>query len=373
MLEKLQFFIHGGMSALYIFMAIELIVPLRHTEEHPSRARKWCSALFFLISAQTLFWVVLNLLNIYEGTLKAIEVAFDALAIPMFVIVFNEVLRAKTFGLLTATMHLFAPVIMIVAYLIYPDDTILNFGYFYYSVYVVYEFHQCLKAYKRYNKELLNTYAEIEDRKINWTKHIGFSMIALFSIYLLLDILFYNVYGGLFYCVASVPIWSYIWMNVSLMRNNSLISAMDTEGNISDAIEELVNTPAERRKDNVLLVMSEEDKTAFLRKLDIIREKKLFCEPDFNREEALKIIGGNRTTFSANLKAATGKTFTSYIREMRVNYAIELLKDENVTVDYVASMTGFNTPQTFYRIFKQETGMTPTEKREEIRNGRSNA
>ena len=48
-----------------------------------------------------------------------------------------------------------------------------------------------------------------------------------------------------------------------------------------------------------------------------------------------------------------------YVMKVRLHRAVELLKDDSVSVQEVASAVGFNTHSFFSECFKREFGMTP--------------
>lgn len=56
---------------------------------------------------------------------------------------------------------------------------------------------------------------------------------------------------------------------------------------------------------------------------------------------------------------ASGIHFSSYVNHLRITRAIELLTDGENTVQEVAYKVGFNTPNSFNRVFKQITGKSP--------------
>ena len=48
-----------------------------------------------------------------------------------------------------------------------------------------------------------------------------------------------------------------------------------------------------------------------------------------------------------------------YVMKVRLHRAVELLKDDSVSVQEVAQSVGFNTHSFFSECFKREFGMTP--------------
>lgn len=54
-------------------------------------------------------------------------------------------------------------------------------------------------------------------------------------------------------------------------------------------------------------------------------------------------------------------SFIKYVNKYRIDKAIELLKNKNLTIKEVASKVGFNNLNYFYKVFKSITGNTPKE------------
>jgi DNA-binding response OmpR family regulator len=67
------------------------------------------------------------------------------------------------------------------------------------------------------------------------------------------------------------------------------------------------------------------------------------------------------------LKALTGQTPSQFIRSVRLQKAVEFLKDESLNISEIAYLVGFNDPNYFTRVFKQEYGKVPGIMRDESR------
>ncbi len=70
-------------------------------------------------------------------------------------------------------------------------------------------------------------------------------------------------------------------------------------------------------------------------------------------------IGMNQSAFCRYFKEKTGKSFISFINEMRIGYACKLLQENNFTVSQIAFESGFNNLSNFNRYFKKTTNQTP--------------
>ena len=82
---------------------------------------------------------------------------------------------------------------------------------------------------------------------------------------------------------------------------------------------------------------------------------------EFNVEELCKAMNLSHSQLHRKLSALTGYSAQKFIRYIRLNKAKELLQDHELSIISIAFDTGFNDPNYFGRIFKQEFGVTPTE------------
>ncbi|SMH69473.1 helix-turn-helix transcriptional regulator [Latilactobacillus curvatus] len=64
-------------------------------------------------------------------------------------------------------------------------------------------------------------------------------------------------------------------------------------------------------------------------------------------------------------KQDMGRSFSQYLNDYRINIALDMLHNAKYyDVNYIASFVGYQNHGYFYRLFKQQTGMTPSEYRE---------
>lgn len=66
-------------------------------------------------------------------------------------------------------------------------------------------------------------------------------------------------------------------------------------------------------------------------------------------------------SFSRLIKNKTGKTFIEFLNDYRINIAIRLLQDSSKSISEITEDCGFCNQANFNRMFKQKTGLTPTE------------
>ena len=64
--------------------------------------------------------------------------------------------------------------------------------------------------------------------------------------------------------------------------------------------------------------------------------------------------------------------FGEYIRKIRINKAIDFIKNSNYPLTKIAYLTGFSDQSHFTRIFRQHTGKSPSAFKKELQKGKPN-
>ena len=97
-------------------------------------------------------------------------------------------------------------------------------------------------------------------------------------------------------------------------------------------------------------------------KLSIIVEKELFLDPNLTLEMVAKELQVTKHLLSQYINETLGKSFSSLIKEYRVEKAKQLLQTEsNFTIEGLGYDSGFSSKSTFFTAFKKITGSTPSE------------
>lgn len=92
--------------------------------------------------------------------------------------------------------------------------------------------------------------------------------------------------------------------------------------------------------------------------LDFIED---FYNTDLSLDQASERMNLSKSYFSTLFKEYTGSNFVKYVNAIRIEKAVLDLKDKNKSITDIAFTHGFNNIRTFNRIFKEFTGLTPTE------------
>lgn len=88
------------------------------------------------------------------------------------------------------------------------------------------------------------------------------------------------------------------------------------------------------------------------------------CERELSLGEIADVAGMSPSSFSRFFKAATGKTLTAYILEIRLGLAARDLINTTSTIAEICYSSGFNNVSNFNRLFKKSKGITPKEFRQ---------
>ena len=82
---------------------------------------------------------------------------------------------------------------------------------------------------------------------------------------------------------------------------------------------------------------------------------------NFGKEDFASALALSQSLLYKKIKALTNLSVVEFIREIRLNYAMELLRSGEFNVTEVSEMCGFNTPAYFSKVFKEFFGRTPTD------------
>lgn len=79
-------------------------------------------------------------------------------------------------------------------------------------------------------------------------------------------------------------------------------------------------------------------------------------------------VGMSRTVFAERFKLATGRAPLEYLTRLRMERAIEMLRDARVKLRIIAVTVGYSSEGAFHRAFRRTTGISPGQCRRQILN-----
>ena len=71
------------------------------------------------------------------------------------------------------------------------------------------------------------------------------------------------------------------------------------------------------------------------------------------------LSGLNARTFKRRFKSATGYTPLEYVQTLRIEEAKQMLETSDEAIDDIAESVGYDEPNSFRRLFKRTTGVSP--------------
>lgn len=103
----------------------------------------------------------------------------------------------------------------------------------------------------------------------------------------------------------------------------------------------------------------------------LMEREKWYLNPDFSREDLAQLLGTNRSYLSQAINNIEGGGFRMLINKYRVSEAKSLIweiakKKSEIPLTNIWELTGFNSNQSFYRVFKSLTNLTPKEYLEQV-------
>ena len=93
----------------------------------------------------------------------------------------------------------------------------------------------------------------------------------------------------------------------------------------------------------------------------LMEEKRLYLTPNLKLTDVADALGVSRSAVSACINAQ-GSTFSQLVNDYRLQHAKELLlSDSGKKMATISLESGFSNERSFFRVFKDATGMTPKE------------
>lgn len=113
-----------------------------------------------------------------------------------------------------------------------------------------------------------------------------------------------------------------------------------------------------------------EDKKEYYDTDSLINKAKNYIQEnlyrDISQEETANQLFICPSYLSRLFKKQTGENFTQYVTRVKMDKAIEMLKDPRYKTYQVSEMLGYKTPRYFSRLFRMQTGLNPSEYRGKV-------
>lgn len=207
---------------------------------------------------------------------------------------------------------------------------------------------------KKHKQYIVHYFSNINSIELNW--YIYFRIV--FSLTLIAGILYYAIdrstsvntpiYSMLSWVLLSVFFWV-IGYNISIQKRIYADRKIVTTKSEKSHIE-----PSEKIFDLIDQQLNEK-----------IRDQKLFLDNNLTINDVARAIGTNRTYISHTINKRKGTNFNLYINTLRIEYATTLLKDPEIKLNDIYFACGFRSTSSFYRVFSEIMGTSPSKYRKE--------
>ncbi len=153
-----------------------------------------------------------------------------------------------------------------------------------------------------------------------------------------------------------------IWRNSKVIKgkNRGLYAQLKEQDQLYAELKKLKQKVV---SEPLLEVSDKESKSLFERVEDYLYQTQRYTEPSLSRETLALEMGTNYKYLCDAIQEACGLTFNDYLNAFRLDHARNLLYDlkTNPVIEDVLLSSGFTNKSTFYRLFRQKFGLTPTE------------
>lgn len=197
----------------------------------------------------------------------------------------------------------------------------------------------------KYSRWLKKRYSYSENVNLRWLRIILYSFWVILILWLI-DCFIVNVSTDGLYLLGSLGMWMAISYFIS--RHESVLEEFSDEANNQEPPE-------------VIEVEAVADENSLASKIEhYFKVEKGFLNSRLKLSDVASAVGSNRSYVSHYFNQELGSTFFDYVNNLRIEYACELLKNTNDSIDSIAMSSGFNSPSTFYRVFQQVKSCTPS-------------
>lgn len=128
--------------------------------------------------------------------------------------------------------------------------------------------------------------------------------------------------------------------------------------------EEIIDTKDEVLDEQSTSDVNPETTQQILDGLKKLEEQNYFLHPACSAHNVAKRIKTNTTYLSKVINAEFGKNFSTYVNDLRINYAIVRLKQDSkfrsYTISSIATELGYKSADSFTKYFKKDTGLLPS-------------
>ncbi len=127
---------------------------------------------------------------------------------------------------------------------------------------------------------------------------------------------------------------------------------------------ENLKLPRSHKKQFQAFKINDEKINELLEKLKVFEKEEGYLNNQLTLNEVAKKLETNTNYLSKVINLYLGQSFTKYLTELRLDYAMNRLKNDSklrsYTIKSIAQESGFNSPEPFAKAFKKKAGIYPS-------------
>lgn len=272
--------------------------------------------------------------------------SIDMVAEPFYAFIMIELCRPGHITYKTMALHeapfILLPVLLWATHIEIFYDILVGWS----AVYGLYYAAWALMTIPKYHQMLRERFSYDENINLNWLRTILGLFVIILTLWVV-DCLIVNFYLECVYLIGVMIIW--ILILSFIYRHESVISELAVAETPGDELATEVNLGTDEmgiRIEHFMLV------------------QRAYLMPTLKISDVVRHIGSNRTYVSNWFNHNRQSTFFSYVNQLRIKHACDLLNTTDMPLEAIAQESGFNSKSSFYRIFKNLKGCTPNEYRD---------
>jgi AraC-like DNA-binding protein len=172
-------------------------------------------------------------------------------------------------------------------------------------------------------------------------------------------------YGGIGALVVFIIMGLALLLNYKKRKENQQkFDALFAKVTAAAKPEDIINTKDLELEAQTTAAVNEETTQQILKGLQKLEKENYFLHPGCNAHNVAKRIKTNTTYLSKVINSEFNKNFSTYINDLRINYAIIKLKQDTkfrkYTVSSIAKELGYKSADSFTKYFRKDTGLLPS-------------
>lgn len=332
-----------GLCIMFYFMMTWFF--LRKSDELLSRL---VAALMLLLGVQCvkdLFFLTPDTES--SGHMWMVMTSLDMIAVPMYVFILIELCKSGTLRRRTMVIHEAPFVILPLLFIITREAVFYYVEVVWAAIYGGSYAVWTVVMIPRYHRRLRQRFSYEDNIDLNWLRTILVSFFVILTLWLLVCMLLdFDI--EVVYMLGTLGIWMFICYFI--YRHESVIDELCEATPAHDDAE----TP-----DGVTDGTVTDDDAMREQIKRLFDQERVYLNPQLKLSTVAALINSNRTYVSRFFNNSHGKTFFEFVNEYRVRHAMELLRTTGERIEVIAERSGFNSRQSFHRVFIKLTGTTP--------------